>query len=151
MIQYKTFESWDLMRYLRDELKINIEDLSEDIDYLTMNSLSEQNGQKNFYFTAFDGNKIVGVLKLKTEGSDSLRNPGYYNWLSFCSVSKEYRGLGISENLIKNMFDFMTKKGIKDLLASGYTESGLKYLEPKLEKYSKKNNINFKDEKEVSF
>ena len=150
MITYKTFKSFELLVYLRDELEIEIDDLSDRLKFLSFNTLCESNGQENYFFAAFEDNKIIGVLKLKTKGKDSLRFPNYYNWLTLCSVDKDYRQQGISKKLLNMLFDFLKDNNFDHLLSSGYTENGFAYLEPQLVKLSGEYNIDFKDRKEVT-
>jgi hypothetical protein len=150
MITYKTFKSFELLSYLQDELEVKINDLSNRLKFLSYNSLCESNGQENFFFTAFENNKLIGILKLKTKGNDSLRFPNYYNWLSLCSVDENYKHQGISKKLLNMLFEFLKNNELNHLLSSGYTESGFLYLEPQLVKLSAKYNIDFKDRKEIT-
>jgi GNAT superfamily N-acetyltransferase len=78
------------------------------------------------FFLAIDNDMIVGVLKFKYGGHDSLGNPGFANWVCFTEVIKEYRNKGIGYELKRMLFDYCHKNNM-NILSSGFTLLGHKY------------------------
>jgi GNAT superfamily N-acetyltransferase len=101
--------------------------------------------QEHYFFCAIEGeNKIVGILKLKTGGFASMSYPEYKNWISSCSVDKDYQGQGIARKLVEMMFHFATEKNI-NILTSGYTDEGFKKLKHVFKRYADIYGVDFKD------
>jgi hypothetical protein len=130
--------------------KSGYEDCNE-INFLCWSNIYEIGMSENFFFCAFSDDTLVGVAKLKTKGKDSLKYPGFYNWLSFISVKEGFKGKGISKILIDEMFSFIEKEKLDHLLISGYTEDGFNCLKAYLNEKAKEINLKFQDSNEVSF
>jgi len=109
-------------------------------------------GQPNRHFIyAYEGTKIVGVLKIKIKGEDSCGNPGFCNWVDYITVDPDYKNKGIATTLIKMMFEYLKEKGETHMLASGYSTFGFHFLRNKLNTLAKEYSINFKDEDTIGF
>ena len=86
-------------------------------------------GTPNRHFIyAYDGDKIVGVLKIKLKGEDSYSAPGFCNWIDYITVDSDYKGQGVATSLIKMMFEYLKEKGETHMLASGYSTFGFHFL-----------------------
>lgn len=129
----------------------NNKNLEEDIQYLCRNNIFPRGNQELFFFCLFIKEEVVGVLKLKTKGCESLSAPGFYNWLSFLSIKEFYHGHGYSKILLNELFKFMKINKLDHLLSSGYTESGFNRLRKNLIELSEFNNIKFKDKDRIEF
>lgn len=68
---------------------------------------------------AFDGDKIVGISKFGKYGF----NADYWA-LAFISIDKDYRGKGISKELIKHTVKFLKKNNIKEFSLSSLEPEG---------------------------
>lgn len=122
-----------------------------DIEYLCQNNIFPIGDQELFFFCLYKNEKIIGVLKLKTKGSESLSSPGFYNWLGFISIKEEFQGLGFSKLLLRSLFEFLKERKFDHLLSSGYSEKGYNSLRKELFSLSKEFEILFKDKDEISF
>jgi len=120
--------------------------LNEDFDnwdILNYNTITSNN--EAFFFCLFDKNILIGFVKIKINGVESIRSPGFFNWLSFIEVRKDFQRKGFSKKIIFNLFDFLVENNYSHLLISSYTEEGLfldKYFKKMQNKY--KNIINIK-------
>jgi GNAT superfamily N-acetyltransferase len=101
----------------------------------------------NYFFVAFDDDKIVGMIKLKTGGNCSYGYPEYKNWISYCSVDSNYQGQGIARELAEILFKFAKEHNF-NILTSGYTEDGFKKLKPMFAKLSLLYDVDFMDDRE---
>lgn len=119
-------------------------------DNLKYFSLNESYGEKNYFFIALKNKKIVGYLKLKTEGTESMCYPTFKNWICAFSVIEQCRGQGIAKKLIEQCFVFLKEKNLNHLLQSGYTKDGYK-LRNFFLNMSLKYKINFLDKDKVEF
>jgi GNAT superfamily N-acetyltransferase len=108
---------------------------------------NHNNSEEHYYYCAFNNEKIVAILKLKTGGFDSMWHKGWCNWLCYCSVDTDYKGQGISKILVEMMFKFAKEKNI-NILGSGYTKEGFDRLKPVLARYAKKYGVDFLDDRE---
>lgn len=103
------------------------------------------------FIYAYEGKKIVGILKIKIGGVDSCYNKGWCNWIDFITVDPEYKGKGIATTLLKNMFEYLKEKGEKHMLASGYSTDGYTYLRLKIRKMADEYQIAYKDKDQIEF
>jgi|WetSurMetagenome_2_1015567.scaffolds.fasta_scaffold470573_2 GNAT superfamily N-acetyltransferase len=139
-----------LVDYSNDDAWHKFEPLKKRIRYLGTDIVPNYFCKKNYehyFFTAFENDKIIGMLKLKTGGEDSYGYPGYKNWISFCSIDKDYRGKGISVILIDMLFKFAKEKNI-NILTSGYSDLGFYRLKKNFALYAEKYGVDFKDDRE---
>jgi len=99
----------------------------------------------NYFACCFDDDLLVGVVKLKTGGSESVWHPGYKNWLSYVSVDPDYKNKGIATKLLDLTFKFAAEKKI-NVLMSGYTQEGWDYIRDKVHLFAKEYNVDLCDD-----
>lgn len=135
------------LHYEQDEM------ILEKIKYFASNRWGRYiQDEKNIFFCLIMSNKqIVGVTKLRTGKSESAYNPGYSNWIDFCSIHPDFQGKGYSYLMLVEMFNYIKENNIKKLLSSSYTQLGYDRIRKNLIKLSKTFKIDFKDKNEVSF
>jgi len=153
LITYMILTGQELYDYLVDynaeDPWYKFEEIAKRIKYFVSNDIVPQfapHDQEHYFFCALDNEKIVGMLKLKTGGNDSLGYPGYKNWISSCSVDPEYQGQRIASVLSDMLFNFANKQGI-NILTSGYTKQGFEKLKPIFARDAMKYEIDFMDDK----
>jgi ribosomal protein S18 acetylase RimI-like enzyme len=151
VITYKIFKGEELYElcvdYNKERPYEKLDDLVERIHYFNGECSPSYGFKKDTefnYFCAMDEDKIVGMLKFKTGGSESLWNPGYNNWVSFISVDPEYRNRGIAKKLIRMLFEFANENKYS-VLQSRYSDDGLKYIKKEFNKVASEYDIDFKD------
>jgi GNAT superfamily N-acetyltransferase len=97
---------------------------------------------KHIYFLAIENEKIVGIIKFKTKGEDSLSHPGFKNWICFIEVRKDYRNKGIATVLKEMLFNYCSENNL-NVLSSGFTMLGYKYNLKGYIELAKKYNIEY--------
>jgi GNAT superfamily N-acetyltransferase len=100
--------------------------------------------EKHIYFCLMHKNKIVGMIKLKVGGTESLFHTGWKNWICFVSILPEYQGKGISRKLIQAMFKYAKEKNL-NILSSGYSSEGFLKIRKVLREESKNYSVDFLD------
>lgn len=150
-ISYKILKDEDFYNLFVDyDLKdpyIAFKDIAKRIKYFNNQDIIPHywNGNATYYYIcAFSENKVIGILKFKTGGQESIWNKGYKNWICFCSVDEDYRGKGIASKLSKILFAF-AKGHSYNVLSSGYSEIGFLKLKPLFAKYAEQYKIDWCD------
>lgn len=100
--------------------------------------------EKHIYFCSMHKNKIVGMIKLKVGGTESLFHTGWKNWICFISILPEYQGKGISRKLIQAMFKYAKEKKL-NILSSSYSNEGFIKIRKVLREESKNYSVDFLD------
>ena len=90
-------------------------------------------GDTNHWLVALSGKKIVGCIKLRLGGENSILNTGYSKWVSYVTVHRDHRKQGISKKLLRYMFEHCSRHGIADVLGSSYTKEGETCLKHQIE------------------
>lgn len=103
--------------------------------------------EKHIFFCAIDNDKIIGLIKLKIGGKDSLYYPGWKNWICFIDILPEYQGNGISRKLTQMMFKYAEINSL-DILTSGYTKEGFERVKKIFNEESKNYNVKFLDDRD---
>lgn len=104
-------------------------------------------GEVFYFFCLMDGEKIVGMLKLRVGENASLRYPDWKNWISFLSIDEGYRGRSCSKLLIEECMKFCKEENF-DVLMSGYSKLGWERLRANFRKYADKYSVKMLDDKE---
>lgn len=125
---WKRFEALKKIKYFSDDI----------FPYLA------KKDEKNIYFCSMHKDKIVGIIKLKVGGDESLFYAGWKNWICYVSILPEYQNKGISRKLIQLMFKYAKEKKIK-ILSSSYTSEGFKKIRKVLREESKNFGVDFLD------
>jgi len=115
------------------------------LDYLCWNTIFSGKGQ-NHFFCAFDKERLVGVLKLRT-GQETRYFPGVYTALNFVSVNSEYKGQSIATKLFKMVAEYADKEEIKLIGMTDYDPEGKASIPKILRKLNSK--VSFLERKET--
>lgn len=95
-----------------------------------------QYGTNNKFAIAIESHRVVGIVKIMAQDNES--------WLSYVSVHPDAKRKGVAKSLLN--FTFETFKD-KPLLLSRYSEEGLQYLKPFIDKKQKQyKNIYFNEQ-----
>ncbi|HKL24043.1 MAG TPA: hypothetical protein VJ912_01775 [Candidatus Nanoarchaeia archaeon] len=100
---------------------------------------SESKRFEEFYFSAKKGNKEIGHL-ITTKVIDSIDDLEFdldYPIASFGSINKNYRRMGVMENLLYNANKFCLKKYNKQLISGFEDSNAMQSLWKKLENKGK--------------
>lgn len=97
---------------------------------------------KPYYVALFDKDKIIGVAKIGHYSLNAKHDKNYS--ISFFSIDKDYRNMGLSRLMCDALFEFAKENGF-DISTSTYTYLGKMYLQKLFNEYSKKHNVIFYD------
>jgi len=96
----------------------------KDFKYLNFNLDLLNYNSNNIFVLAIDKHKVVGIVKIMPQENE--------NWLSYITVHPNSRRKGIAIQLLTYVFETFKNK---PLLLSNYTEQGLIYLKPFIDKH----------------
>lgn len=152
MICYRILTGQELYNYLvdynADDPWYNFEPTAKRIKYFVTNDIVPNwSNTEHYFFCAFHNDEIIGMLKLKTGGNDSIFYKGYKNWICMLSVDQRYRSQGIARKLSDMLFNFAQKEGI-NILTLGYSKDGFNYLKPIFARDAAKYGVDFMDDKD---
>jgi len=104
-----------------------------------------EEGKVSIYFCAFNEERLVGVAKLKTGGSDSISAPGWNTFLCSVSVRDKYYGNGIGQSLLNNLLSYCAVNKLK-VIVPAYSVRGWKHLRQPLYDIAKELNVEIFDQ-----
>ena len=137
LVDYNADDPWYKFELTKDRIKY----------FVTNDIVPQWSNTEHYFFCAFHNDEIIGMLKLKTGGNDSICYSGYKNWICMISVDERYRAQGIASTLSDMLFNFASKQGI-NILTSGYSKEGFKKLKPLFARDAAKYGVDFMDDKD---
>lgn len=120
------------------------------IEYKRIEPLVSDNSEserfEEFYFSAKKGNKEIGhlIITKVIDPIDDLEFDLDYPLASFGSINKDYRRIGLMENLLYNANKFCLKRYNKPIISGFEDSNNAKSLWKKLENKDEANKKNYK-------
>lgn len=116
------------------------------IRYFSYNDFSYMQKDVNAFFVVmFDDDKVIGVAKVGYYSMNAKSENNYS--ISFLSIDKDYRKMGLARLMCDRLFKTAKEKGY-DISTSSYTFIGKKFLQHLFNEYSKKYDVKFYDKTE---
>jgi hypothetical protein len=123
-----------------DAFKMKLNKMKDSFKY--GNGIFDSTMNDYIYFIAMDNDEVVGILKFKIGGQDALDVSEFKNWICFIDIAYGYRNKKIAGMLCDLLFSYCQQHEL-NVLASGFTLLGHKYIMKKMVKSAIKNNVEF--------
>lgn len=119
------------------------------LDFNTNSNLSLQSKYPFLYFTLWNNNDLIAVIKQAVFCGYTYNNFSISTnrTILYVSINQLYQKLGYSKRILDKFFNFLIKENINDeIYVSPYSKMGWNFLRQNLHIYAKKYNLTLKDQ-----